>query len=155
MKKLLVIAVVFVSVCSYTVKAEEIKKANPRVEQAFANEFKGAQYVKWELIRKENIYQVHFIYNNERLDAFFDADGTLIGTGRFIAVSNLPLLVSKNVNEQYSGYQVREAVEYIKGNETSYLVTVENEKATLIVHVFNGGSSYVFKKEKKNSLAKL
>jgi hypothetical protein len=154
MKKLLVIAVLFLSVCSYTVKAEKIEKVNPRLEQAFNKEFAGAQYVRWELIKKENIYQVHFIYNNERLDAFFEADGTLIATGRFIAVSNLPLLISKNISERYSDYQVCEVVECVRGSETSYLVTVENEKAKLVVHV-SGGSSYVFKKEKKNSVAKL
>lgn len=155
MKKLLIIATLFVSVCSYTVKAEKIEKVHPRVEQAFNKEFAGAQYVRWELIKKENIYQAHFIYNNERLDAFFDADGALIATGRFIAVSNLPMLISKSIVSRYDDHQINEVVEVVRGNETSYLVTIENEKTRLIVHAFNGGSSYVFKKEKKNSVAKL
>ena len=158
MKKLVVSLAMFLSILTVAVANEgdnTRKKINFRVEEAFKKEFNGATSVKWEVMRKENLYQAHFIYNNERLNAFFDAEGNLIATGRFIAVANLPLLVKKNIYQKYGEFQIQEVIEYVTGSETSYLVSVENEKAKMLIHGYNNGSTYIFKKEKKNSLVKL
>jgi hypothetical protein len=155
MKKYFVLAVLFVSVCSFSVKAAGGDNVSPIVKEAFKREFSGASNVKWELIKDNSISQVRFIYNNERLNAYFDEDGSMIAVGRFISEVNLPLLVNKTLSKKYSDYQVSEVIEYVQGNETSYLVTLENEKNKLIVNAFGSGNSYVFKKEKKNSIAKL
>src|SRR5687768_17092628 len=126
MKKLVVSLAMFLSVFSIAVANEGTNSPNNfRVEASFQKECSGAKSVKWELIRKENIYQAHFIYNNERLNAYFDEDGVLIATGRFVAVANLPLLVRKNVYQKYSDYQVKEVVEFVTNDETSYLVSLE------------------------------
>jgi hypothetical protein len=155
MKKFLVSLVLFVSVFGISVQAAGDDKINPRAKEAFDKEFSGATYVKWEVLGKEGIYHAYFIHNNERLNAFYDEEGHLIATGRFIAESTLPLLVSKTIRARYDQYELRHVVEYINGNETSYLVTLENEKAKLVVQAYHSGSTYVFKKEKKNSLARL
>ncbi len=154
MKKLVVSLAMFVSVLSVAL-ASDGGKTNYRVKESFDKEFAAAKSVTWELIKNENIYQARFTYNNERLNAFFDADGNLIATGRFISVANLPLLVRKNVFEKYGSYRITDVIEYVQGNQTSYLVSLENEKAKLLVHGYISGATYIFKKEKKNSLAKL
>lgn len=155
MKKLLIAATLFISLCSFSVQASEGPAVGKRVEAAFQKEFAGARAVKWELIKKENIYHAQFTLNNERLNAFFGEDGTLLATGRFIGVSSLPLLIRKNVNSKYHEYQVQEVIEYTSGNETTYLIAIENEKARMLLQGYNSGSLYVFKKEKKNDVAKL
>ena len=150
MKKYFVLAVLFVSVCSFSVKAAGGEKVSPIVSESFQREFSGASHVKWEMVKDNAIYEARFIFNNERLNAYFDEDGSLIAVGRFISGANMPLLVSKSLAKKYEGYQVLEVIEYVQGNETSYLVTLENEKNKLIVNAFGSGNSYVFKKEKKN-----
>ena len=155
MKKLFVLAVLFVSVCSYSVQAAEGDKVAPVIKEAFQKEFYGASHVKWELLKDNSIYQARFIYNAERLNAFYDEEGNLLAVGRYIAQANLPLMVSKTLAKKHSGYQVSEVIEYVQGNETSYLITLENEKTKLVVNAYGSGNSYVFKKEKKNSVAKL
>jgi len=154
MKKLVVSIAMFVAVFA-TAFAADGSKISYRVEAAFKKEFAGAKSVKWEVVRKAELFQAHFIYNNERLNAFYDAEGNLIATGRFVAVANLPYLLRKNVYEKYKGFQIKDVIEYVQGDETSYLISVENEKAKLLVHGYINGSAYIFKKEKKNSLAKL
>ena len=151
MKKFLVLAVLFASVCSYSVKASEEDKVIPGVEKSFKKEFAGATYVKWEVLENREIFQANFIYNNERLSAFFDNDGSLLAVGRFILPSNMPLLVNKTMDKRFGGYEVKEVLEMVRGNETSYLVTLENEKARLIVNAYSNGGAYIFKKVKKNS----
>lgn len=158
MKKLVVSLVMFVSVFSAAIASDggkERNKINYRVEAAFQREFSGAKSVKWDMVKNENIYQAQFIYNNERLNAYFDADGNLIATGRFVSAANLPLLIRKNIRQKYDEYKISEVVEYTTGDQTSYLVMVENEKARMLIQGYVNGSLNVFKKEKKNSLAKL
>lgn len=154
MKKLVVSLAMFVAVFG-TALAADGGKINYRVEEAFKKEFAGAKSVKWEVIRNAELFQAHFLYNNERLNAFFDAEGNLVATGRFIAVANLPLLLRKNVFQKFKSFQIKDVIEFVQGNETSYLVSIENEKSKLLVHGYANGYSYIFKKEKKNSLAKL
>jgi hypothetical protein len=149
MKKFFVSLVLFVSVAGTSTFASEKDEVNSQVQKSFQKEFAGARFVKWELI-KENIYQAHFLYNDKRLDAYFSADGRLLATGRFIPESNLPLLVSRSIARKFDQYQVKDVVEYSQGDETSYLLTLENEKSTLIVQAYSSGSTYIFKKEKKN-----
>lgn len=158
MKKLVVSLVMFLSVIGVSIASDgstKSTKVNYRVAETFKKEFDGAKSVKWELIKGKDIYQATFVYNNERMNAYFDVDGGLIATGRFISVDNLPLLVRKNVFQKYGEYKIQEVAEYATENETSYLVVVENEKTKLLIRAYNNGSTYVFKKEKKNSLAKL
>ena len=154
MKKLVVSIAMFIAVFG-TALASDGTKISYRVAEAFKKEFAGATSVKWEVIRKSDLFQAHFIYNNERINAFFDVEGNLVATGRYVAVANLPLLLRKNMFERYKGYQIKDVVEFVQGDETSYLISVENEKSKLLVHGYINGSAYIFKKEKKNSLAKL
>jgi hypothetical protein len=154
MKKLVVSLAMFVAVFG-TALAADGTKISYRVEEAFKKEFAGATSVKWEVVRKNDLFQAHFLYNNERINAFFDVEGNLVATGRYVAVAHLPLLLRKNILEKYKGYQVQHVIEFVQGEDTSYLISVENEKAKLLVRGYIGGSSYIFKKEKKNSLAKL
>jgi hypothetical protein len=158
MKKLVLTLVMFASLFGAAIASDGSTKStnvNYRVEAAFKKEFAGATSVKWDLLRKENIYQAQFLYNNERLNAYFDSEGNLIATGRFVAVANLPLMLRKNIYERFNDYTIREVVEYSTTNETSYLVVVENEKAKLVVQGYVNGATTIFKKEKKNSVAKL
>jgi hypothetical protein len=158
MKKLVVSLVMFVSVFGATLASDgstKTTKVTYRVESAFKKEFEGATSVKWELMKGKDVYQAQFIYNNERLNAYFDFDGNLIATGRFVAVANLPILVRKNIYQKYGEYTIKEVAEFATDSETSYLIALENEKAKLLVRAYNNGSSFVFKKEKKNSLSKL
>lgn len=151
MKKFFVLALLVTGAFSFSVKASDNDKIAPSVEKAFQKEFAGATYVKWAVLEKSDMYQANFIYNNERISAFFAEDGSLLAMGRFIPTANLPMLVSKTLHNRFADYEIKEVMEVVKGSETSYVVTVENEKARLIVNAYSTGGAYVFKKEKKNS----
>jgi hypothetical protein len=148
MKKILSL-VVLLAVMTATAFASEEVKINPIVEETFSKTFSGAQHVSWKVMTEERIHRATFLYNNERLNAFFDIDGNLIGTGRFIQTSNLPLLVSRNLAAKYPNSEIKEVIEYVQSSETSYLVTIETPKSVVTVRAFPIGTSYVFKKEKK------
>jgi hypothetical protein len=155
MKKNFLIALLVAVVFSGSAFANTGKSVNAMVKQSFQKEFAGAQSVSWEVISNKDIFHASFIYNNERLNAYFDSEGNLLATGRYVKQENLPMLVTKGLGIRYKQYNVLEAIEFVNGYETSYIIKLENEKLSLYVQAYNDGSSTILKKEKKNNLTKL
>lgn len=149
MKKILSLVLLLGLLSTTIFAADDPIKVNRKVESSLLKKFSGASYVSWQVMKEQRIYHATFIYNHQRLNAFLDDNGELIATGRYIPALNLPLLVTRNIQEKYSSYILLESIEYIKGNETSYILKLDNPKKSLTVHAFATGSSYVFKKEKK------
>jgi len=155
MKKLFVVLITLISVYAHAATPSTGDKVNPRIQASLEKEFTGAQYIVWKSIKKEGIFQARFVYNNEQLNAFFDGDGTLLATGRLVSQAALPLMISKNMSNKYPEYEFKDATEYTRENETTYLITLESEKVKLTLQAYSNGSLYIFKKEKKNLSAGL
>lgn len=149
MKKNFLIALLVAVVFSGSAFANTGKSVNALVKQSFQKEFAGAQSVSWEVISDKDIFHASFIYNNERLNAYFDSEGTLLATGRYVKQENLPMLVSKGITVRYKQYDVLESIEFVTGSETSYIVKLENEKLSLYIQAHSDGTTTVLKKEKK------
>ena len=147
MKKFFITFLLFAGMAGSTIFAAG---GSPKAEEALKKEFSGASSIKWEYLKKASIYHACFIYHDEFMHAFFSDDGELIATGRFIPISNLPFLASREISSKYQGYQINDVTEYTRESETGYLVNMENEKSKLAVQVYPNGASFVFKKEKKN-----
>jgi len=111
--------------------------------------------LKWECVKSSNLFQVYFTYHSERYNAFFDVDGKLVATCRFISESNLPLLIRQSISHKYASYQLQQVVELTHNEETTYLLTFENEQVKLETQAYINGSIYTVKKQKKNFVAKL
>ena len=149
MKKNFLIALLVAVVFSGSSFANTGKSVSALVKQSFQKEFAGAQSVSWEVISDKDIFHASFIYNNERLNAYFDAEGTLLATGRYVKQENLPMLVTKGVAIRYKQCNVLEAIEFVTGSETSYIIKLDNEKLSMYIQAFSDGSSTLLKKEKK------
>ena len=149
MKKNFLIALLVAVVFSGSSFANTGKSVNALVKQSFQKEFVGAQSVSWEVISDKDIFHASFIYNNERLNAYFDQEGNLLATGRYVKQENLPMLVSKGIDIRYKKFDVLESIEFVTGSETSYIIRLENEKLSLYVQAHSDGSTTLLKKEKK------
>ena len=149
MKKNFLIALLVAVVFSGSSFANTGKSVNALVKQSFQKEFAGAQSVNWEVISDKDIFHASFIYNNERLNAYFDQEGNLLATGRYVKQENLPMLVNKGIDIRYKKFDVLESIEFVTGSETSYIIRLENEKLSLYVQAHSDGSTTLLKKEKK------
>lgn len=149
MKKLFA-TVAFAVMVGLTSFAADIK-VNQRVLAAFQKEFSTATNVSWEILKnEEKIYHASFVYANEIMEAYFSTEGEMIAAARHISQEKLPLLVAKSLRDQYGQFQFKQATEYMTAENTSYIVSIETEKASLSVRVFNTGSMEVLKKTKKS-----
>lgn len=152
MKKFFVSLLMVISVYSFANTPGSGDKVSAHIKAALEKEFAGAQYIVWQSLKDHQIYHAKFLYNNEQLNAFFEQDGNLLAIGRFITPVALPLIITKNLTNRYGSFQVKDAVEYTRSGETSYLVTLENEQSRIVVEAYDSGNLYVFKKEKKAAL---
>ncbi len=59
------------------------------------------------------------------------------------------MAITKSINSKYGEYQMKDAIEYSKSGETSYVISLENEKTRIVVEAYSNGNTYVFKKEKR------
>jgi hypothetical protein len=147
MKKLFV-TVAFAALVGLTSFAADIK-VNQRVLAAFEKEFTTATNVSWEVLKDAEIYHASFNYAHEIMEAYFNEEGDLIAAARHISPEKLPLLVSKRLRENFGQYQFKQASEYMNPDTTSYIISLENEKTSLLVRIYNSGNAEVLKKTKK------
>jgi hypothetical protein len=148
MKKMLLVLVLVASAITQTVSAAD-DKVSPRLSQALNKEFSGAKSIHWQAFKGKDIYQASFILNNQRLFAFFSSAGELISTGRYIAETSLPILVSKSIANRFSDYQVKEVVEYTREGDTQYALVMENAKRTVLANAYSDGGIAIVQKKKK------
>ena len=149
MKKLFV-TVAFAALVGVTSFAADITRVSQRALAAFEKEFTTATNVTWESLKNGDIYHASFVYGNEIMEAYYSQEGEFIAAVRRTSPEKLPLLVSKSLRENFGQYQFKQASEYMSAETTSYVVTLENEKATVMVRVYISGAAEVLKKIKKS-----
>jgi len=145
MKKIFVIAAAtFVSLASFA----NVDPITGNVLNAFRTEFKDAKNVSWKSLDESGLFQATFIYRDSELNAFYNADGELVATARYISKENLPIMVSKAISERYPDHVIKNVIEHTANGTTTYHVTLHGEKSSLIVSSTPSGSLSVFKKVK-------
>jgi hypothetical protein len=113
----------------------------------FKKTFPNATKVVYEV--KKDFTEVTFTWNNLNLQAFFDKQGNLIGTSRQIETSALPLAYVMNINREYQGFDIIEAIEFDHAeNGMSYYVAVVKGDKKYVLNVSTDGDISVFKKMK-------
>jgi len=145
MKKIFVIAAAtFVSLASFA----NIDPITGNVQKAFRTEFKDAKNVSWKSLDESGLFQATFTYRDSELSAFYNADGELVATARYISKENLPIMVIKAISERYPDHVIKNVIEHTANGATTYHVTLHGEKSSLIVTSTPSGSLSVFKKVK-------
>ncbi len=144
MKKLIILAAILVSVSSFSYAIE----VNKKIIASFNNHFCNASNVQWKALEDVNLYEAHFTYNGEQINAYYNEDGELVSTARYINKANLPLLIARQIQEQYPDYLIRTIIESNKENDISYYITLVSPKKSLIVSTTGDRRLSVFKKFK-------
>ncbi|WP_207496058.1 hypothetical protein [Aridibaculum aurantiacum] len=111
------------------------------VENAFNTEFKGATDVAWTI--KANYVQVSFLQQNERMVAYYNNDGELIGTSKHISLAKVSNTVKRLLAKKFTNYSVTETILMsARGTDDIYL-TIKNEQETLVLKAADNNLSVV------------
>jgi hypothetical protein len=146
MKKLIT-TVLFTGMLTTAVLAGPGATNNTRINSLFEAEYPGAEKISYHT--KQDFTTIHFTWNKQRMQAFYDADGNKIGTSRTISLNSLPLRAQKSIAEQYNRYVATEAIEFEYPQEgNAYFVSLQHQdtQQKLILQVSGQGELSVFKR---------
>ncbi|TDH20897.1 hypothetical protein EXU57_21130 [Segetibacter sp. 3557_3] len=150
MKKLTLSLLLAVTIFTSAFATDEIKKANAETKKVvqvnvrtlhtFRSEFGNPNDVEWSL--KPDFARASFTVNNERLEAFFDVRGELIGTSKAVTIDQMPVNVKRVFAKRYADYTVKETIRFDGVDESSYYISAENGSKSVILKVsVTGGVS--------------
>lgn len=143
MKKLIIAAAMFVSLSAF---ANE-EKVNSRVLYAFQNEFTTATEVEWKAAT--DYYIASFSMNGQRVSAYYNMDGQLMGITRNLSSAQLPVALQNNLKKSYSSYWISDLFEVANSNGTSYYATLETGNSKIVLQSANGSDWSTYKRERK------
>jgi len=113
----------------------------------FKHQFPKATEISYKV--NGQFTEVNFVWDNMKLQAFYDVEGNLLATCRPVPVGNLPVAAQLTLKDQYPGGIARDAIEYNDPNDgVSYYITMIGPKNSYLLHVSTSGMISVFKKMK-------
>jgi hypothetical protein len=146
MKKILVILTLVLTVStSFAGSGEE--SVNKKALNSFKTEFVGATDAAWT--SGMNYYKVAFTMNDQKLFAFYDADGEFVAVTRYISSTQLPLYLQTSLKKSYNNYWITDLFEVANNDDTSYYVTLETADAKIVLRSTDGRSWSTYQKSKK------
>ena len=136
-KMLLFFAAVLLSTQLLFAGAKELE-ASGKLKSALDKEFVGASSVKW-YSDDNKTFMARFTLRERSVTAYFDGDGNLLATRRYIVEDQLPLAVSSKLAKRYPNEQVRWIVEFQSEGSTVYYVTLEGEASWKVIKASSTG----------------
>jgi hypothetical protein len=119
-------------------------------KQAFEKEFAGIKEVKWQEMSKRNgIYVASFVFNSETLQAIFTEEGEFLGTTRAINKEQLPILVLKELNNNYTNNTIINIYEHSAPEGLNFYITVSDEKGEQLLKATGNGQITTHKRSKR------
>ncbi|BAV09838.1 hypothetical protein SAMN05421788_1011271 [Filimonas lacunae] len=145
MKKLLFAAMMVIALAANAFA--DGNTVNTKVLNHFQTQFEGASNVRW---KTGDLYvKASFTMNEQKMEAFYDADGELIGTSYAVDYSKLPARATKNIAEKYAAYQVTETIEFDNVKDgLNYYVSMVSATNKVVLQVSAQGEVSVFKKSR-------
>ncbi|MHB1922589.1 MAG: hypothetical protein ACYCOO_10170 [Chitinophagaceae bacterium] len=108
--------------------------SNPKVDQSFSFYFSGAAQVNWFKV-SNHFSEARFKMGNQNETAYFDANGELLLSSRFLPATDLPLEIAQHLKNKFPSLQVKYVSEFSSHGMTDYLVSLEGANSWKTVRV--------------------
>ncbi len=121
-----------------------------KVTDHFKSTFTKAQDVTWN--SDYQIDKISFVLDNTKVDAFYGADGDLIGTTQPLQFDKLPKAAIETITTKYTfpEFQVVDCIQFSNAdNEKDYYVTLSKKNENLLLKITPAGMVRVFSKTRK------
>jgi hypothetical protein len=146
MKKIMMMLVLVLTLSTtFAFTGEEA--VNKQALASFKTEFAGATDAAWTT--GNNFYQVAFTLNDQKLFAYYNAEGEFMAVTRYISSSQLPLNLQTSLKKSQSNYWISDLFEVARNSGTDYYVTFENADTKIVLRSTDGSSWSVYQKSKK------
>ncbi|MFM2362720.1 MAG: hypothetical protein RLZZ316_1622 [Bacteroidota bacterium] len=129
-----------------TAFANSSNTVNDKVQTSFKQEFATAQNVVFS--KTNNYIKAAFTLNNQVMEAYYTADGEMIGVSKNLLSTELPIGLQVDLKRDYADYWISDLFEFATENNSNYFITVENADQKITLQS-NGNEWIVYKKAKK------
>ncbi|MDX1936526.1 MAG: hypothetical protein SFU21_05400 [Flavihumibacter sp.] len=146
MKKLMIGLVLGAFIITNTAFANNSNNVNDKVQTSFKQEFATAQNVVFS--KTNNYIKAAFTLNNQVMEAYYTADGEMIGVSKNLLSTELPIGLQVDLKRDYVDYWISDLFEFATNSNSSYFITVENADQKITLQS-NGNEWVVYKKAKK------
>jgi hypothetical protein len=146
MKKLMIGLVLGAFIITNTAFANSSNTVNDKVQTSFKQEFATAQNVVFS--KTNNYIKAAFTLNNQVMEAYYTADGEMIGVSKNLLSTELPIGLQVDLKRDYADYWISDLFEFATENNSNYFITVENADQKITLQS-NGNEWIVYKKAKK------
>ena len=127
---------------------------NREVQKTFNAKFGKTSPVEWRKI--QDAYVGHFNMNGQEMDAYFNDDGELFGTGREIERNKIDEKTKAAISKKFEGWHILLAYEYTPTDESAQqFMSICNPKFSAIIKVDQRGSIVLLQKKKIRSSVRL
>jgi hypothetical protein len=148
MKKFFLAALLVATIATSAFADEN--KVSSRVISNFKSDFTDAKNINWTAGKE--FVRVTFVLNNEKLEAFYAFDGSLIATSKAIALDKLPESAVRYITKKYPfpPHKLKECIEMTdaEGTVKYYVSFVKEGKTKTILEVAENGGVHLYKEEK-------
>lgn len=120
---------------------------NEKVLAAFEKQFTEAKDVSWT--EKQGYYLVSFKLNNDRMLAWYTAEGEVEAVQRSVQTSQLTFLAKETVEKLIQDKALLTLAEISKRGELFYLAKIDDEKCISVYKIFASGDYTRISKTKK------
>ncbi len=90
-----------------------------------------------------------FTLNDQKLFAYYNAEGEFMAVTRFISSFQLPLNLQTSLKKSYRNYWISDLFEMASNEGTNYYVTFENADTKIVLKSTDGSSWSLYQKSKK------
>lgn len=145
MKKLFItaLAAITIGTSAFASPASISKK----VTSHFMTSFSNASEISWT--RTEKFNKASFLIDDQKIEAFYDNDGDLIGSSKSVQFDKLPKSAIETITSKYTfpEYQVLECIEFVNAdNEKNYYVSMDKDDATVVLEITKKGMVSLYNK---------
>ena len=109
---------------------------NKKIENAFTKQFKNAENTKWFAADKN--FLVAFELDQQRHNALYKKNGSLIYNISYGSEKNLPTEVRSLVKSKYFDYSISTAINVKQNDANIWLINVEDQQNMFQVRVEDG-----------------
>lgn len=145
MKRILFAILITISFFAQATPATE-PKSGADAAASFNTSFANAQNVQWSTV--ENLFKVTFTLDEQAMFAFYNSDGELVVTGKYLCTRQLPKAAQKHLAEVAQGYKITEVFELNNGLDKKFYATLVNGSESKVMES-NGVKWDTFKTNSK------
>lgn len=110
-----------------------------RARETFKKHFSGAENVQWAQLEND-VQKASFLWGGHRTEAYFGAEGEFLGAIRGLLFQQLPIAVSRTLDQKFDKRVILEVREVTNHEGTSYTIQMEWKNKRYRVRLESDGS---------------